>query len=54
MSGVVLDETGQSQEERLLADLVQTKSSETEKVEKLIEDYPEAAVQILRNWLSDD
>ena len=44
----------QDKEERLLADLVQTKSSETEKVEKLIEDYPEAAVQILRNWLTDD
>ena len=42
------------QDEQLLADLVGAKSSETEKVEKLIEDYPQAAVQILRNWLSDD
>lgn len=41
-------------DERLLADLVQSKSGETEKVEKLIEDYPEAAVQILRNWLSEN
>lgn len=41
-------------DELLLADLVHSKSGETEKVEKLIEDYPEAAVQILRNWLSDN
>lgn len=40
--------------EEMLADLVQKKSGETEKVEKLVEDYPEAAVQILRNWLTDD
>jgi flagellar basal-body M-ring protein/flagellar hook-basal body protein (fliF) len=40
--------------EQLLDDLVQTKSSETEKVERLVEEYPEAAVQILRNWLTED
>ena len=40
--------------EELLADLVKAKSSETEKVERLVEDYPEAAVQILRNWLTDN
>lgn len=38
-----------------LADaLVRSKSDETEKVEKMVEDYPEAAVQILRNWLTDN
>lgn len=52
--GVVIPEVLEDQDEQLLADLVHTKSGETEKVEKLIEDYPEAAVQILRNWLSDE
>lgn len=53
-NGTEVAEGQGDKDERLLADLVQTKSDETEKVEKLIEDYPQAAVQILRNWLSDD
>jgi len=30
------------------------KSDEAEKVEELMERYPEAAVQILRTWLLED
>lgn len=41
-------------DEDLADDLMQSKSGETEKVEKLVEDYPEAAVQILRNWLTEN
>lgn len=37
-----------------LLDLVKAKSNETEKVERLVEDYPEAVVQILRGWLTDN
>lgn len=57
-AGTYVDATADEQQsktdEELLEDLVQAKSSETEKVEKLVEDYPEAAVQILRNWLTDN
>lgn len=38
----------------LAEDLVQSKSGEAEKVEKLVEEYPDAAVQILRNWLTEN
>ena len=40
--------------EDLVDDLMKSKSGETEKVEKLVEEYPEAAVQILRNWLTEN
>lgn len=45
---------GKSTDEELMDDLVKNKSNETEKVEKLVEEYPDTAVQILRNWLSDN
>ena len=44
---------GKVTDEDLADELMKSKSGETEKVEKLVEDYPEAAVQILRNWLTD-
>jgi flagellar M-ring protein FliF len=40
--------------EDLADDLMQSKSGEAEKVEKLVEEYPDAAVQILRNWLTEN
>lgn len=46
--------SGEMEDEELLENLMQVKSDKTGKVEKLVEAYPEAAVQILRNWLSDN
>lgn len=40
--------------EDLAEELTKNKSGETAKVEKIVEEYPEAAVQILRNWLTDN
>lgn len=52
---VVAEDKPQSKtNEELLEDLAKVKSNEAEKIEKLVEDYPEAAVQILRNWLTDN
>jgi len=51
------DEKEQKQQAKTneeLLDLVKAKSNETEKVERLVEDYPEAVVQILRGWLTDN
>lgn len=45
---------GKVTDEDLADELMKSKSGETEKVEKLVEDYPEAAVQILRNWLTEN
>jgi flagellar biosynthesis/type III secretory pathway M-ring protein FliF/YscJ len=38
----------------LIEELIIKKSSEIERVEKLVDKYPETAVQILRTWLSED
>lgn len=43
-----------AEQERLLQELMNKKSDEAEKVEELMERYPEAAVQILRTWLLED
>jgi len=45
---------GETEEELDLADLVLKKSSEAEKIEELMERYPETVVQILRSWLAED
>ncbi len=45
---------GEPEEELDLADLVLKKSSEAEKIEELMERYPETVVQILRSWLTED
>jgi flagellar M-ring protein FliF len=37
-----------------LADLMLKKSSEAEKIEELMERYPETVAQILRSWLTED
>ena len=47
------EETEEERNERLIKDLEHSKSGEMRKVEDLVENYPEAAVQILRNWLTD-
>jgi flagellar M-ring protein FliF len=44
----------QPTEEFNLADLVLKKSPETEKIEELMERYPETVAQILRTWLAED
>jgi flagellar M-ring protein FliF len=43
-----------AEQEHLLEDLMIKKSDEAEKVEELMDRYPEAVVQILRNWLVED
>ena len=43
-----------AEEERLLKNLAVGKSNETAKVEELMDKYPEAVAQILRNWLTED
>lgn len=48
------EETEEERNAQLLKDLEHSKSGETRKVEELVENYPEAAVQILRNWLTDN
>lgn len=40
--------------EYLLQEMMNKKSDETEKVEELMEKYPEAVVQTLRSWLLED
>lgn len=48
-------EDGDKQDDKqLIEELVIKKSSETEKVEEIVDKYPETAVQILRTWLSED
>lgn len=48
------DAETKAEQERLLQELITKKSDEAEKVEELIDRYPEATVQILRSWLMED
>jgi len=48
------DAAAKAEQERLIQDLVMKKSDEAEKVEDLMDRYPEAVVQILRTWLQED
>lgn len=41
-------------DKKLIEELVIKKSSASEKVEELVDKYPDTAVQILRTWLSED
>jgi flagellar M-ring protein FliF len=42
------------EEEDLLQNLMENKSSELERVEAIVEKYPEVAAQIIRTWLNED
>jgi len=37
-----------------IAEMMQKRSTETEKVEELMDRYPEIVAQILRSWLAED
>ncbi len=43
-----------SEDEELLKDIVIKKSSEVERVEELMDKYPDTVVQVLRTWLTED
>ena len=47
-------EEGMMQDDYNLADLVMKKSTEAEKIEELMDRYPETVAQILRAWLAED
>ncbi len=51
---ITLDGTNEELTEDMLEQMMREKSSEVDKVEKLIENYPDAAVQLLRTWLAED
>lgn len=48
------DPVTSEEEDRLLRDLADKKSDGTKKVEDLMDRYPEAVAQIVRNWLTED
>lgn len=50
----VAAEDEKEDDKQLIEELIIKKSSEIERVEKLVDKYPETAVQILRTWLSED
>lgn len=50
----VSEETAQTEEENLLEELMLKKSDQAEKVEELMDKYPDTVAQVLRNWLTED
>jgi len=54
LGGDELGGISQEEERDLLQNLMENRSSELERVEAIVEKYPEVAAQIVRNWLNDD
>lgn len=54
MAAAVSPEMLAAEQESLLQELVIQKSNEAERVEELMDKYPETAVQILRTWLAEE
>ena len=48
------EDVGSKEESYDLSDLVLKKSSEAEKIEELMDRYPETVAQILRTWIAED